>query len=176
MGDFQNPEMPLHFAEYAGAVAERYPWVRGVHAGQRDLRLGPQQRVGRAVERAAAHRARLRDGAEAPRGRQPARRAPRSSGTVPTPSSCRARSAEYTHHVVRGAVARREAAQQADLPLARPAVLQVAGRRRADVRAGQRHDPRGVHVVHAHSASGLPGDGQRLLRPQREARCCPTAR
>ena len=28
MGDFQNPEMPLHFAAYAGAVAERYPWVR----------------------------------------------------------------------------------------------------------------------------------------------------
>jgi beta-glucosidase/6-phospho-beta-glucosidase/beta-galactosidase len=29
MGDFQNPEMPLHFAKYAGAVAQRYPWVRG---------------------------------------------------------------------------------------------------------------------------------------------------
>jgi len=28
MGDFQNPEMPVHFAQYAGAVAERYPWVR----------------------------------------------------------------------------------------------------------------------------------------------------
>ena len=29
LGDFQNPELPLHFAEYAGAMAERYPWVRG---------------------------------------------------------------------------------------------------------------------------------------------------
>ena len=29
MGDFQNPEMPLQFAAYAGAVAQRYPWVRG---------------------------------------------------------------------------------------------------------------------------------------------------
>jgi beta-glucosidase/6-phospho-beta-glucosidase/beta-galactosidase len=29
MGDFQNPEMPVLFARYAGAVAERYPWVRG---------------------------------------------------------------------------------------------------------------------------------------------------
>ena len=28
IGDFQNPELPLHFAEYAGAVAQRYPWVR----------------------------------------------------------------------------------------------------------------------------------------------------
>ncbi|MDB5320132.1 MAG: hypothetical protein JWN40_1763 [Phycisphaerales bacterium] len=28
LGDFQNPEMPVHFAAYAGAVAERYPWVR----------------------------------------------------------------------------------------------------------------------------------------------------
>lgn len=28
IGDFQNPELPLHFADYADAVAERYPWVR----------------------------------------------------------------------------------------------------------------------------------------------------
>jgi beta-glucosidase len=28
IGDFQNPELPVHFAAYAGAVAERYPWVR----------------------------------------------------------------------------------------------------------------------------------------------------
>ena len=28
LGDFQNPELPVHFAAYAGAVAERYPWVR----------------------------------------------------------------------------------------------------------------------------------------------------
>ena len=28
LGDFQNPELPLHFANYAGAVAKRYPWVR----------------------------------------------------------------------------------------------------------------------------------------------------
>ena len=28
LGDFQNPELPLHFAAYAEAVAKRYPWVR----------------------------------------------------------------------------------------------------------------------------------------------------
>ncbi|GAC1592378.1 MAG: family 1 glycosylhydrolase [Hymenobacter sp.] len=28
LGNFQNPELPVHFAEYAGAVARRYPWVR----------------------------------------------------------------------------------------------------------------------------------------------------
>lgn len=28
LGDFQNPELPIHFAEYADAVAERYPWVK----------------------------------------------------------------------------------------------------------------------------------------------------
>ncbi len=28
IGDLQNPELPIHFAAYAGAVAERYPWVR----------------------------------------------------------------------------------------------------------------------------------------------------
>ena len=28
LGNFQNPELPVYFAEYCGAVAERYPWVR----------------------------------------------------------------------------------------------------------------------------------------------------
>jgi hypothetical protein len=28
LGNFQNPELPVHFAEYCGAVARRYPWVR----------------------------------------------------------------------------------------------------------------------------------------------------
>jgi len=28
LGNFQNPELPRHFADYAGAVAERYPWVK----------------------------------------------------------------------------------------------------------------------------------------------------
>ncbi|HET6468410.1 MAG TPA: family 1 glycosylhydrolase [Geminicoccaceae bacterium] len=27
LGDFQNPDFPEHFAEYAGAFARRYPWV-----------------------------------------------------------------------------------------------------------------------------------------------------
>lgn len=28
LGDFQNPELPIHFADYCAAVAQRYPWVR----------------------------------------------------------------------------------------------------------------------------------------------------
>jgi beta-glucosidase/6-phospho-beta-glucosidase/beta-galactosidase len=28
LGNFQNPELPIHFAAYAKAVAKRYPWVR----------------------------------------------------------------------------------------------------------------------------------------------------
>src|SRR5438045_3548928 len=28
LGDFQNPDWPKHFGEYAHAFAERYPWVR----------------------------------------------------------------------------------------------------------------------------------------------------
>ncbi len=28
IGNFQNPELPVLFASYCGAVAERYPWVR----------------------------------------------------------------------------------------------------------------------------------------------------
>ncbi|MBC7896245.1 MAG: family 1 glycosylhydrolase [Cytophagaceae bacterium] len=28
LGNYQNPELPMHFADYADAVAVRYPWVR----------------------------------------------------------------------------------------------------------------------------------------------------
>jgi beta-glucosidase/6-phospho-beta-glucosidase/beta-galactosidase len=28
LGNFQNPDFPRYFAEYAGAFARRYPWVR----------------------------------------------------------------------------------------------------------------------------------------------------
>ncbi|MBE9462648.1 family 1 glycosylhydrolase [Dyadobacter subterraneus] len=28
LGNFQNPELPLHFSDYAKEVARRYPWVR----------------------------------------------------------------------------------------------------------------------------------------------------
>ena len=28
LGNFQNPELPIHFADYAETVAQRYPWVR----------------------------------------------------------------------------------------------------------------------------------------------------
>ena len=28
LGNFQNPELPVYFADYCSAVAERYPWVR----------------------------------------------------------------------------------------------------------------------------------------------------
>ena len=28
LGNFQNPELPIHFADYCAAVVDRYPWVR----------------------------------------------------------------------------------------------------------------------------------------------------
>ena len=28
LGNFQNPELPIHFSDYVEAVVERYPWVR----------------------------------------------------------------------------------------------------------------------------------------------------
>jgi len=28
IGNFQNPELPVHFEKYAAAVAQRYPWVK----------------------------------------------------------------------------------------------------------------------------------------------------
>ena len=51
--NYQNPELPVHFANYAGAVAKRYPWVRYFHTRQRDLCHGPHQCQRRGLERAA---------------------------------------------------------------------------------------------------------------------------
>jgi hypothetical protein len=33
-GEFPEPGLPVHFADYAAAVAQRYPWVRFLHAGE----------------------------------------------------------------------------------------------------------------------------------------------
>ena len=92
MGDFQNPEMPLLFAEYAGAVAQRYPWVRG-YTPVNEIYVSARNSGwdGLWNERLRTERGFV-TGAEAPGRRQPAGRAPRSRGIAPTRSSCRARS------------------------------------------------------------------------------------
>ncbi|MEJ7662219.1 MAG: hypothetical protein WKG07_22945 [Hymenobacter sp.] len=40
IGNFQNPELPVHFAAYCEEVAKRYPVGALLHAGKRDLRHG----------------------------------------------------------------------------------------------------------------------------------------
>jgi hypothetical protein len=116
----------------------------------------------------AADRARVRHGAEAPGGGQPAdnrRDRPPRAERDHRPERER-RVHPPRRHL---AVARGQAAQQADLPLAGPALFQGPRRRRADVRARQRDDPRRIHVVHANAARGISDRGKRLLRAQREA-------
>ena len=44
LGNFQNPELPVHFADYCGAVAKRYPWVRYYTPINEILRHGPHER------------------------------------------------------------------------------------------------------------------------------------
>ena len=98
MGDFQNPEMPPLFAEYAGAVAERYPWVRGytpvneVYVSARksgwDGRWNERLRTERGFVTARKHlaAANLLAGAAIVRHR-------------PNAVIVTSESAEYTHHV-----------------------------------------------------------------------------
>jgi beta-glucosidase len=61
IGDFQNPDFPKLFAEYACALGA------ALHAGERNVRLRAVLRRLRLVERAAPKRRGLRDGAQAHR-------------------------------------------------------------------------------------------------------------
>jgi beta-glucosidase/6-phospho-beta-glucosidase/beta-galactosidase len=65
LGNFQNPELPAHFADYADAVAERYPWVRyytpvneiyvTAHASARDGLWNEQMKTDRGFVTAIKH-------------------------------------------------------------------------------------------------------------------------
>ena len=55
VGNFQNPDCPALFAEYAGAFARRFPWVRFYTPVNEMLHLRHVLRAIRLVERAADH-------------------------------------------------------------------------------------------------------------------------
>ena len=58
LGDFQNPDWPDHFADYAHALRRALSVGAVLHAGERDLRDRAVQRGVRLVERAADERPR----------------------------------------------------------------------------------------------------------------------
>jgi hypothetical protein len=67
IGNFQNPDFPQLFAEYARAFAERFPWVQLYTPCQRDVHLRHLLGGLWLVERATRERPGLRDGAQAHR-------------------------------------------------------------------------------------------------------------
>src|SRR5689334_16925902 len=115
--------------------------------------------MGRVVERAVAERARVCDGAEAPGGGEPA--GGRGDCQAAAERDLRAERIGGVHASRGGvAVAYREAAEQTDLPVAGSTLFEIAGRGRADVRAGQWADAGRVHVVHEVRAGGISSDGE----------------
>ncbi len=52
LGNFQNPDFPGYFAEYCGDFAARYPWVKVLHACERDQHRRALLRALWLVERA----------------------------------------------------------------------------------------------------------------------------
>ena len=67
IGDFQNPDFPELFAEYARAFARRFPWVQ-FYTPVNEMFICAMFSAGyRLVERAAEERSRLRHRAQAHR-------------------------------------------------------------------------------------------------------------
>ncbi len=96
LGNFQNPDFPRLFADYARRLRAALPLGPALHAGQRDVRL--RQVLGRVrlVERAAGKRPRLRHRAEAPRQGERAGDAGDPRG-VPDAIFVQSESSEYFH-------------------------------------------------------------------------------
>ena len=69
VGNFQNPELPLLFADYAEQVALRYPWVRAYTPVNEIYVTAKHSRPRRHLERAVEVRSSVRNGAQALRRR-----------------------------------------------------------------------------------------------------------
>ena len=167
-GDFQNPDWPALFARYAGAFAARFPWVRF---------YTPVNEIYVCAKLSALHglwnerrrgRPGVRHGAQAPLQGQPAGRPGDASAVRPDAIFIQSESAEYFHRGQRpGLRAAGGAGERAPLPLLRPALLGAPVRGDGALSAGQRHDARGVRLVHGPRPGRAHRHGQRLLRAQR---------
>ena len=67
LGDFQNGDIGAALAEYAARVRRALSVGALLYAGQRDVRVRPDERARRYLERATARRRRLRSGGVEPR-------------------------------------------------------------------------------------------------------------
>ena len=168
LGNFQNPELPRHFADYAGAVADRYPWVRyytpvneiyvTARASAKDGLWNEQLKTDRGFVTALKHTA----AASILATHAIARRCPNAV-------IVQSESAEYTHEA-RGRARPARYAWKTSCACCR-SICCMPTRPTPTLycySAGQRHDPRGIRLVHGGRAARLSGHGQRLLRAQRE--------
>ena len=167
-GNFQNPDWPELFAEYARAFAQRFPWVRfytpvneifvtATFSGQYgwwNERLKSDQ----AFVTALKHLAKANLLAEE---------------AILRGAAARAVHPERIHRIFPcadpAAQSRAAAFNQPALPVARPFLRPRRARRDVRVPDGQRHDARGIPLVPANGGApaALLRDGQRLLHHQR---------
>ena len=84
LGNFQNPELPLHFADYADAVVERYPWVRYFTPVNEIYVSAKASAKAGAVERAVEVRPGIHYRAEAPLRRKHYGESPHRPSGAPT--------------------------------------------------------------------------------------------
>ena len=171
VGDFQNPDWPAHFARFAGAFAERFPWVRFYTPVNEIYVCAKLSALHGPVERAPEGRPRLRHGPQAPLPGQPAGHPGASSGCGPDA-------------IVHPERERRVLPRRGQRPGPRAAGGLENERRflsfdflysvppvRGDhaLSAGQRPDARGAGLVYGPRPGPADRDGQRLLRAQRAA-------
>ena len=169
LGDFQNPDFPGHFADYARAFARRFPWVQ-LYTPINEMyicatfsaRYGwwNEQLTDRPAlrHRAQAHRQGQRAGdARDPRGA--ARRDLRPERVVRV----------FPRREPGGDQAGRDLQLEA-LPVARPQLRPARRLRDVRVPARQRHDARGVPLLPRQPPEAALHHGQRLLRDQRAPR------
>ena len=146
LGNFQNPEWPYHFAEYARAFAERYPWVR-FYTPVNEIYVTAQFRAafGWWNERLMSDEAFVTNLKHCVKAAMLAMRAIlelRADAIFIFSESHRVRAPRQPEHGAAGALHERAA-----IPLARPA---LRPRRLGDdvpLPARQRHDDRGVPLV-----------------------------
>ena len=101
IGNFQNPDFPDLFADYAQAFAERFPWVQLYTPINEMFICALFSGLLRLVERAAAERQGIRDGFEAHREGERSRHVRASSKCGPTRSSSKASPRNITTRRIR---------------------------------------------------------------------------
>ena len=153
VGDFQNPDWPRYFAEYAGAFAERFPWVRFFTPVNEIFVAAPfSAQYGWWNER-LSQRPRLSSRRSSICARRTCSPMQRSCGTARRRSSSRANRPSTSTR--RPGVEPREAPQRASAssrwtsPTATPSMRDVR------VPDGQRHDAGGVPLVHERRPAGF---------------------